>query len=279
MDAETRHSLKENDFAKALSKLGDLNDRQLGIGLAVLAVIIAAWAGWRFWSGAQATANAGAWSELAQVNPAPDQGGIDEAMTKLRNLADRDGSVGAAALLRMARAKLDQAATMGDAPQGQDLIKEALELTRRGLQDASSGSALRPPLLFLQATAYESLRQPDDAKKIYEQFTSDKALSVSPFAQLAIQRLDTVADAASTVKFEPGLPPAPEPAVAPTPSVSGPAAPAERVPIPGMNQQSPPPASAPASESEAKPQEAAPAPANDTPDDGSQDKEGGAGGR
>ena len=72
---------------------------------------------------------------------------------------------------------------------------------------------------FSLATSYESLRQFDDAGRMYQLLVDNERFGGTAFPFVAAGRLETLDELRTPVTFQPGLPP--EPAVATPPAVTG----------------------------------------------------------
>lgn len=203
MDADTRHQLKQNEFADLLSRVKEVADRQLGYWIAGLAVIVALFVGYRFWASAQENARARAWQALFSIEETG-----DARAERIRSLlADSPGaSFSATAKLQLA-AELQRLA-LAQSDRRDSLLNEAVSLLS-SIEGGDVAAGLAAAARFSRATALESLGQLDQARAAYESLQSEARFEASPFRTLAQQRLNSMDDAATRLQMVPGDPPPP----------------------------------------------------------------------
>jgi predicted negative regulator of RcsB-dependent stress response len=219
MDADTRHQLKQNELAEALSKLGDLRDPKFLytlIAVAVIGVGVLAWYGWRY---TQRQALEQGWEQLGKVSAslsADDPAAVATAQTDLRTMIKESSSrkVVSYARLELARS-LVEAGLLRPAERPTS-FEEAVTVLTELRSDPEAPELISAPATFLLATAYESLRQFDKAKELYQSLSTEARYNGSPFQALAVERRADIDTLTARVAFTPGSPPAPTPPGAPT---------------------------------------------------------------
>ncbi len=220
MDAQTRHSLQQNELAEALQNLRDLGSHpQTRNWIIAIATVIILYSGWKLWSWSAYNTRTGAWADLDAALLG--EGEAEQTIANLRNIT-RDGateSVRTAARLRLASLLVNQATD--EAPG--ERLNEAAALLSTIADDPNNVAAYRAVSLFKLGTVHESLFEMDEARSAYERLTQDPMLAASPYGAVAQERLDTL-DTIEQVEFTagnkpgavesviPGLPPGVNPA-------------------------------------------------------------------
>ena len=221
MDADTRHQLKHNELADILNKLRDLRDPRFLWTLAAVVVIVLAVLAWKVWQYSRAHVAEQAWSRLADIGmglAADDANAVAGAMSNLRALIQEttDPAVVGYARLQLARARVQQGLT--NPAERSAAFEEAVSLLAQIRSDPQKPPLLEAPAAFLLASTYESMREPERAKPLYQELADSAAFAGSPYQALAAERLATMDEATTVVMFTPGEPPPPPPpATQPTP--------------------------------------------------------------
>ncbi len=212
MDAQTRHELKQNELAQAISRLNEnLGERGRYITIAIAAIVVLIIA-WRIWSWNSARSTAQSWENLMSVQVS-DTAESAAALDTLRSLVDStSGDVQRWAKLRLAAGLLHQA---NFTPSQRDVyLNEAIQLGE------SLTSAPHPEMAaaaqFTLATAYESQGKLDEARKTYEAIAANEAYAGIPYHTIARERAESVGKLALDIEFEPGLAPAKAPTSQPS---------------------------------------------------------------
>lgn len=210
MDADTRHQLKQNELAEALSALRDWNNPTTRYTLLVLGVALLAVIGWKVWRYSQARAEEHAWQQLGAIEQrfsATDDTQSAAAATELEALIKdtSNAAVGAAARLRLAEHQIETALRK---PEVRPESFAAAIATLKPLAEAKDvPPSLAAPAMFALATAYESTREFDQAAALYEQLRDEARFRGNPLAVLAADRRATLDDIRTQVAFIPGAPP------------------------------------------------------------------------
>jgi hypothetical protein len=205
MDAQTRHQLKQNELAQALSKLRSLRDPRLRIGLIAVVAVLVVYVGYTWWHNATAASLAESWRSVARFDAGADQA---PALGALRDIANSQGdtALGAAARLRLATVLAKQSREPG---QDRDkLLRDALDTLRPagGLSGANSGFAAAS--LYMQAVILETLGELQAAGECYHTLTTDARFESSPYRELANRESADLDALARPLEFTPGMPPA-----------------------------------------------------------------------
>lgn len=210
MDAQTRHSLKQNELAEALSKLRSLSDPRLRIALIVIAAAAVLYIGYRWWSSAQAASLAESWQTVSRFDPS----GVSTdgpSLDAVREIARRsaDSALAAAARLRVATALVVK--SRAPAADRDKLLREALDTLKplTGLSGQHAGFAAAA--CFMQATIHETLREFDAAGSAYRTLLDDPRFASSPYRGLAEMYSANLDKIGQPVYFEPGNRPEPPP--------------------------------------------------------------------
>ncbi len=240
MDAETRHHLKTNELAEALSKVRSVSDEKLLPWLIGIVVILLAFLGVRWWNGAQEAKQVNEWSELNRVNVA---GAGPQALEPLEQLANEGLTPGVrhAAMLKIGQESLRLALTR-EIDRAQ-LLKSAENALDRLLKEKNVAPTIAASAKFVLATVYESQARPDEAETLYNELKTDAP--GTPFAIMAESRLGTMEQARVTVEFLPGSPLPDLPIIESAPDGSGPrieATPIVPAPTPEPAAETPDPA-------------------------------------
>jgi predicted negative regulator of RcsB-dependent stress response len=210
MDADTRHQLKTNELAEALSKLRSISDRQFWTGFALIAVIIAGWVGFRLWRTQQSESLSSAWTKLLTISTLS-QNPSGDAVAELRQLAasNSDPALLAAVRLRLAQALIQQAGP--NAASGDTNLQEAADLLRQLSQDSSAPSPLAAAAMMALAGVQEQMRRFDEARATYTVLANDARFDGLPYRELAQNRAASLDSLKTQIVFAPGeSPPKPE---------------------------------------------------------------------
>lgn len=229
MDAETRHSLKQNELAQAISKLRDFNldSGTRRLLLIVLAVVLAL-AAWRVWRWSAESAREGGWAELQSAvgNAAAN---IDVSLERLRTLSgSSSGALKLTAQFYEAVLLCDKANK--DAANFVELLTRAAGELKAIVESSEATGFHVSAAAFRLASVYESLRNFGEARKMYQLLIDDPRCAAQGFRELARERLATLDSLVTPVTLTPGDPP-------PPPELSGPPEP----PIPMIDVSQPRP--------------------------------------
>ncbi|TWT42294.1 hypothetical protein RAS1_34240 [Phycisphaerae bacterium RAS1] len=219
MDAETRHSLKQNELAQALSKLRDFNldagtRRLLLIILAVLLVLVA----WRVWRWSANSASEVGWKDLqsfvssAATTP-------DVAIDNLRGLTS-SSNPGLKHTARFFAAAILCDKADKDAANFVSLLNQAAGELKTIIDSPDANGFHISAAAFRLASVYESLRNFGEARRAYQLLIDDPRCAGQGFRELARSRLDSLAGLETPVVLTPGdAPPPPELTGPPQPSI------------------------------------------------------------
>jgi tetratricopeptide (TPR) repeat protein len=244
MDADTRHSLRQNELAEALARLKEFNDRRALFLLVVVAAGVLLYAGYRLrqWQNRQHLAS-GWWTLVTRVdtqNPAQ-----DEPIDRLRELLNTHEQPGleAASRLRLGATLRRKALLTGD----KQALGQAIEVLDASVEDPATPREFRAAALYVLALAHEDRREFDEARPLYERLADSDGFAGSAFQDLAAERLESMEEYEEAVAFEPGFAldiPALAPSTAPTtaPIFSEPSAvpaPEGNAPVSGEHEAQP----------------------------------------
>ena len=211
MDAETRHQLKQNEFAGTLDKLREMKDpkyRYTVLGLIALLVAVVVWNTVRSSRAHSAEVASARLFELTSALATDDPNAADVARADMRAYIDQstDPALGGYARLSLSGLLISDALKSPD--QRQANLEDAANLLAEVTGNPKTPRALAAAARYSLATTYESLRQPEKARELYQQLTSDDRYKGSPFEVRAFERLDSMDVLEVAVHFEPGAPPA-----------------------------------------------------------------------
>jgi hypothetical protein len=212
MDAETRHQLKQNEFAEALGRVRDFTDARFWYCVVAIVIIAGGWAGYRLWRGQQAATLESNWSQLLAIRVA-DPGGVGDSINRLNALisGNSDPKLVAAARLRLGNALRLQSLT--DPMRRESLLREAAEVYAAVANTPEAPDSIAAAATYALGTAHESLREFDEARRMYEALGAEERFAGTPFTELAAQRLETLDEVMVKVDFMAGQAPPPEPVV------------------------------------------------------------------
>jgi predicted negative regulator of RcsB-dependent stress response len=204
MDADTRHQLKQNEFAQALRQLWDFSDRRTLAWLIVIIVIALGYAGYKVWGWRRGAEVIGAYQTLMGVN-ATDASLGDAPLAQLRQLITSNSQPGLVAISRLQLARGLEARGEGfdNAPE----VTEAESQYKAILGMADAPDSLKAAATFRLGLLYETKRDFAKARETYVSLSGNPAYRGSPFTDLATMRLDQLKDLAVPIKFEPGVKP------------------------------------------------------------------------
>lgn len=212
MDADTRHQLKQNEFAEALSRLRDFTDARFWYCVIVIVIVAGGWAGYRLWQSQQATILENNWSQLLAIRMM-DPGGVGESVNQLNALItdNSDPKLVAAARLRLGNALTLQA--LLDPLRRESLRREAVEVYAAIANTPEVPDSIAAAATYALGTAHESLREFDEARRTYEALGTEERFAETPFKEMAAQRLETLDGVTVKVVFMAGQAPQPRPVV------------------------------------------------------------------
>ena len=274
MDADTRHQLKSNELAEMLTSLKDLKKPQYlypGILVLVILVAVVAWYGWRY---TQRVAAEQDWQRLERIAAGLGSGdptAVSGAQSELRALLQENvqPTVRGYARIELARSRIEQG--LAEPTERPGAFEEAARVLEETLADPVAPEMQRAEATFLLASAYESLRQFDRAKELYQALMQEPRYAGSPYRGMAEKRLADLDTLSKPIAFLPGEAPPPPPPPAPTtqavlsPSTMGPPAPPEEQLIPLTRSPQGPPMGPPAPQPQSPPAPPAPQPTPQSP--------------
>jgi predicted negative regulator of RcsB-dependent stress response len=218
MDADRRHQLKTNELAEALGKVREIgSDPQSRYWLIGIIVVLAVVGGYRLWSGMQERRVTSAARDLSA---AVRQLGTNRvaAIDDLRGLVRRAPTKGLEASARLELGGALRVEAHQSEEQRQALLEESVATLKAVVDDPQMPGQLAAAAAFSLATSYESLRQFDDAERMYQLLVDSERFGGTAFPFVAAGRVETLDELRTPVTFQPGLPP--EPAVATTPAAT-----------------------------------------------------------
>jgi len=223
MDADTRHSLKQNELAEALSRI-DFHDKRLLTWLGVILLVAVVYSGVKLWGWQSRRAADADWDALADIAPAAVNLG-DAPLDQLRRLADASSGPTVEAISRLRLVRGLWARAHGAPGEWTNEAMRELEAVRNA---GDVPAALRATALYMIGKVHETRREFDAAAKCYQELQTSAEFAGSPFVELADMRAENLARLREPVPFQAGiaplvLPEAPPPTTAPA---SAPAAPA-----------------------------------------------------
>ncbi len=210
MDAQTRHQLKQNELAEALTRLRgvrfDSRMRLVLVGLAVVIVAIIAFRAWR--SSAQRKLES-QWGQISftTLTAQGDEDGSNAE--KLRGVisSTSDNALKACARVRLAAALRTQA--LNTPERRQELLNEAAG----ALKDVTSSNAAALPMrgaaMLSLAGVDEALNQFNEARELYTTLSTDPKFDGYPVRDVAADKLKTLDRVAKPVELVAGEAPVP----------------------------------------------------------------------
>lgn len=214
MDANTRHQLKQNELAEALAKLRSMNDPRFLWGLVIVGAAVCVVLGWYAYRYTRQNALERDWAQLGRLmvgvaaeDPATAQAAQGELAAAIQEWSDP--TLRGYGQLQLARAKVDQAYLNPGARQA--ALGEAAEMLNKIRSAPDTDAALHAAATFLLATTYESLRDFEGAKSLYQSLVDGPRYAGSPFQRLATDRLKDIDKLSDAIAFLPGSPPPPAP--------------------------------------------------------------------
>jgi hypothetical protein len=212
MDADTRHQLKQNELAEALSKLVSFSDKRTLAWLVVILVVALAYAGYKLWSWRQHTHLIDAQQTLAQIN-AIDTSLGEAPLEQLRRLIADSSQPGLLALARLRLAEGLEA--RGKLADGSAKLAEAEAEYNSLLRMPGAPGTIKAAALYRLGIICENKRDFAGAREMYTTLSRNPSYRGSPFVTVAEARLKQLDELAVPVAFEPGMNPAPPPAPVP----------------------------------------------------------------
>lgn len=205
MDADTRHQLKKNELAEALSKLRDFSDKRTIGWMVVIVVIALGYAGMKFWNWRTESRLAEASQAIVQIDVSDPALG-DAPLTQLRQIISQgDNAVTALARLKLA----EGLQARGRAAGGESNLNQAEQEYGILIEGANAPMHVRAAACYRLGMLYETKRDFAKAEEIYRKLTGDSAYAGSPFQDLASFRTDVLDDLKTPVMFAPGVKPLP----------------------------------------------------------------------
>lgn len=206
MDADTRHQLKQNEFAEALGKLRDFSDKRTIGWIVVIILIAVGYAGMKFWNWrSQERLAQNCRAVLAIQTNDPSLG--DAPLAQLRQIISDSSGTEAEALARLKLAEGLQ--TRGVGADGAASLDKAEQEFTNLLNNASASGHIRAIACFRLAALYETKRDFARAEEMYRKLTGESPFAGSPYQELASFRVDMLDELAEPVRFTPGVRPLP----------------------------------------------------------------------
>ncbi|MGE3181076.1 MAG: tetratricopeptide repeat protein [Phycisphaerae bacterium] len=211
MDAETRHALKQNDLAEALTHVKDYaadpSVRRWISAIVLLILVFVAFRVWRWSARSSAEAEWAAFGNVMQfVRSEP-----EKAITGLQDLIESSSNhnLRAAAHLLYANVRTDQ--IFQEPAKATTYAEQAVSGLKAVINDRSVAKEYVVAAHYKLAGVYETLGKIDEARQQYEAITNDSRFAGSPYMELANEKLSSLDELARLPEFLPGTAPAPEP--------------------------------------------------------------------
>ncbi len=218
MDADTRHQLKTNELSELIERLRDFNNPYVKYPLTAIAAILVGWIGWSSYSYFSHRGVELAWQKLAEIEKQldPNTPGYAGAVQQLSDFAKNTSqpTIRAATRLHLARIRFDEAVKMPAEREAK--LSEAKALLTEVRSSSQTPIAMDAAAAFALASTYESLAELgdratrlDEARKLYEELTTQPRFVGSPFLAMAKERLTTIDLLKPAIALTPGDAPAP----------------------------------------------------------------------
>lgn len=240
MDADTRHQLRQNELAEALSKIWDFSDRRSLTWLGVIVVIALAYVGYKYWGWRQQTNLIQAERALSSLNPADPSLG-NAPLDQLRRLIAENSDPGLLGRARLLLAQGLEARGLG--PDGAERLQQAERVYQEILAMPQAPAVVKAPAKYRLGILYETRRDFEAARETYTSLSTDSGFAGSPFTGLAEARLESLDELAKQVTFEAGVrplsteePEAPAPDVGAAPQTQPAGAAFEAPPAPSLGE-------------------------------------------
>lgn len=206
MDADTRHQLKQNEFAEALSKLVDFSDKRTTAWIVVILVVALGYAGYKFWGWHQRTHMIQSAQALTLID-ASDASMGDAPLAELRQLIADNSEPGLVSLARLQLAEGLEA--RGKGPDGAAKLAEAETQYKTILGIPNAPHSVKAAALYRLGIFHETKRDFEQAREMYTTLGRNLSYQGSPFTGLAETRLEQLDELAVPVVFKPGIKPLP----------------------------------------------------------------------
>lgn len=231
MDAEHRHGLEKNELAEALTKLRSFDDPKIWYAVAIVAVALLSYSGFKFWRHQTEQAIEARWARLSMV-PMNDDKTVETAISDLRNLINESSEPGLKAIARSKLATALVERVQSGAGTDKDL-DEAIESLKSVSEDATLPIVIQASALYKLASVHETRHDAAAAKAVYTRLSTDARYSSTPFKAFAEFMSKEIEKQIAPVSFTPGFAPIPPPASAPAtqPTDSAPATGTASAPI------------------------------------------------
>ena len=251
MDADTRHQLKQNDFAQALKDFAGFNDKRTWAWTAAILAIILLYAGYKYVGWRERANRLSDAVALDSINIWDDSQG-DLPVNQLRELLARTGEPDVKALIRF---KLGQALELSAKDQDAAKLAEAESEYKQILDATGVVSSVKAASLYRLALIKETQQDFTAAREHLNELSQNPHYAGSPFVDMATLRLDHLDKLAEPVVMLPGLRPEPEPASAPAEATEDTAPVVEEsTPTPPASETAAEPPAQPAEEPAAQPE-------------------------
>jgi predicted negative regulator of RcsB-dependent stress response len=206
MDADTRHQLKQNEFAEALQRLRDFSDKRTLGWLAAILIVALGFAAYKVWVWRQQVHLVESCQMLINVVPADTSRG-DAPLATLRELIADDPQPGLVALARLQLAQGLEA--RGQEPDGAAKLAEAEKQYQAVIDMPAAPDQLKATATYRLGILYETTREFTKAREIYTSLSQNQQFTGSPFIEFAAARLEQLDKLITPIAFEPGLKPLP----------------------------------------------------------------------
>lgn len=207
MDAQTRHAMKQNELAEAISSLGDSLKSGSFQRWSVLVLLgLAALVAWRVWSWTSARAKDQAWADLMATLRSTSE--PDRLIQALREHVDTNGDPQQAAAARLILANLLMERGLEEPARTQERTAEAANVLAPVAMDSKLAAQFVAPAMYRLASASETLGKFEDARRYYQQLVDDQRFDGSPYRKQAADRMKDLDSVAKIGDFLAGMPPA-----------------------------------------------------------------------
>lgn len=267
MDAETRHALKQNDLAEALTHLKDYAaDPAVRRWISAILLIIVVYVAFRVWKWSARASSESAWAAFGAAMQTSTEN-PDAAAAALRDLIEGSSDANLRAAGHLMLADILNKEMLTEPGKVEANAEKALSGLRAITSDGAVAKQYKAPAHYQAAGMYETLGKIDDARREYEAITTDARFAGSPFVALAEARLENLDELASLPAFEPGNAPAPTPPAGPSATFTPPMVAPEALDVPTnvgtMTEEPPADDDTPTTDETSDPEQPADEPAED----------------
>lgn len=205
MDAETRHQLKQNELAQAISGIADFSDKRTWAWLGVILVVIVVYGGYKYVGWRARAVRLEHAQSLSSIN-IYDSAQSESALNQLRELLGRTNEPELKALTRF---KLAQGLELHAGAEDADKLAAAEAEYQQVLDARGVMSSLKASALYRLALLKENRRDFAGARACLAELSENPNYAGSPLADLAKSRLESLDDLSVPVAMLEGGKPAP----------------------------------------------------------------------